>query len=362
MPTESRPSILLLAPGCDPVGTGREIELVAAGFLAADWNTHVAVTSRGGAVAERLAARGIAVHRAGRRPQVDLAATAGAVGLARRLRPTAVLAFGRSQLPAAAFIAGVAPRSRVIARLGRRVSRPLHRWAVGQLDQVLATSPVVAASCPRHADGPRVDVVPPGIEPDAGAGFSRQEIAMRLGLDPATTWTLCVAPLVAASKLERLIWAIDQLGVVHKGLEHVLVGSGPLLRRVLRRARVQELAERLVVIPHCNLLPDLIGQVRLVWQSGDVALGGAILDGMARGVPAVAVASDAARQLIVDGETGRIVSALPESDFPRRAFGIIEDDALAARYAAAGQARAAADFSADKLVAACLAASGPVTP
>jgi glycosyltransferase involved in cell wall biosynthesis len=91
-------------------------------------------------------------------------------------------------------------------------------------------------------------------------------------------------------------------------------------------------------------------------------LGGAILDGMARGVPAVAVASDAARQLIVDGETGRIVSALPESDFPRRAFGIIEDDALAARYAAAGQARAAADFSADKLVAACLAASGPVTP
>ena len=156
--------------------------------------------------------------------------------------------------------------------------------------------------------------------------------------------------------------AIDQLGVVHKGLEHGLVGAGPLLRRVQRRARVQELAERLVVISSCDVLPDLIGQVRLVWQSGDVALGGAVLDGMARGVPAVAVESDAVGQLIVNGETGRIVPALPESEFPRRAFEIIEDDALAARYAAAGQERAAAEFSADKLVAACLAAaSGPVT-
>jgi hypothetical protein len=100
----------------------------------------------------------------------------------------------------------------VIVRLGRRVSRPLHRWAVGQLDQVLATSPAVAASCPRRANGVQVDVVPPGIESDTGAGLSRQEIAARLGLDPTKTWTLCVAPLVASSKLERLIWAIDQLG------------------------------------------------------------------------------------------------------------------------------------------------------
>jgi len=357
MPTEYQPSILLLTPGCDPVGTGREIELVAAGFQAAGCSTHVAMTSSGGAVAERLLARGIAVHRVGRRPRVDLAAAMNATRLARRLRPAAVLAFGRAQLPAAAMIRLAAPQPRVVARLGRRLSRHLERRAVGRLDQVLATSPAVAASCSRRADGPRIDVVPPGVEPDAGAGLSRKEIASRLGLDPAKIWTLCVAPLVATSKLERLIWAIDQLGVVHKGLEHVLVGAGPLLRRVQRRARVQELAERLTVMPHCDLLPDLIGQVRLVWQSGDVALGGAVLDGMARGVPAVAVESDAARQLIVDGETGRIVPALPESEFPRRAYEIIEDDALASRYGAAGRERAAAEFSAEKLVAACLAAA-----
>ena len=165
-----------------------------------------------------------------------------------------------------------------------------------------------------------------------------------------------VAPLVPEARLERLLWAIDQLGVVHQRLEHVLVGAGPLRGRMLRRARVQQLAEQLHLFPHLDCLPDLLREVRLVWQSGEVACGGALLDGMALGIPAVAVESDAARQLIVDGETGRIVPADPESEFPRRALGIIEDDELAARYGSAAKARAAAAFPTDRMVAAVLAA------
>jgi glycosyltransferase involved in cell wall biosynthesis len=165
-----------------------------------------------------------------------------------------------------------------------------------------------------------------------------------------------VAPLVPEARLERLLWAIDQLGVVHKRLEHVLVGAGPLRGRMLRRARVQQLAERLHLVPYLDCLPDLLRESRLVWQSGEVACGGAILDAMAVGVPSVAVASDSARQLIVDGETGRIVPAEPESELPRRALGIIEDDELAVRYGSAAKARAATEFSADRMVAAVMAA------
>jgi len=63
-----------------------------------------------------------------------------------------------------------------------------------------------------------------------------------------------------------------------------------------------------------------------------------------------------ARQLIVDGETGRIVAVDPESDFPRRSLGIIEDDALASTYGSAAKARAAAEFPSDRMVAAMIAA------
>jgi glycosyltransferase involved in cell wall biosynthesis len=135
------------------------------------------------------------------------------------------------------------------------------------------------------------------------------------------------------------------------------VGAGPLRARLLRRARVQELDERLHLFPHLDCLPDLLREVRLVWQSGEVACGGTLLDGMALGIPAVAVASDSARQLIVDGETGRIVPAEPESEFPRRALGIVEDDTLAARYGSAAKARAAAEFPRDRMVAAMMAAT-----
>ena len=114
----------------------------------------------------------------------------------------------------------------------------------------------------------------------------------------------------------------------------------------------------MLLLPHCDLLPDLLGHVALVWQPGEVAHGGAILDAMARGVPSVAIAGDAARQLVMDRETGRIVPPLPESEFPRRAFDILEDAALAARWGAAARARAEADFSADRMVRAHLAALG----
>ena len=101
---------------------------------------------------------------------------------------------------------------------------------------------------------------------------------------------------------------------------------------------------------HCDTLPDLLGHVKLVWQSGEVALGGVLLDAMARGVPAVAVESDAARQLVIDGQTGRIVPAVPESELPRRAFGILEDEPLARQYGAAAAAQAAEMFAVEPFV------------
>jgi glycosyltransferase involved in cell wall biosynthesis len=76
---------------------------------------------------------------------------------------------------------------------------------------------------------------------------------------------------------------------------------------------------------------------------------------MAHGVAAVAVESDAARSLVADGESGRIVAADPISEFPRRALGIIEDDTLAARYGSAARARAAAEFPVARSTAALLA-------
>ncbi len=349
--------ILLVVRGLDPVGTGRQVELAAASLAAAGHDLVVAVTSAGGSLAERLIRAGFAVHRVGRRPVVDGAATARLARLARRLRPAAIVGFGRSQLLSVAVAGRFASGCRTVGWLGLEPRRFIERRAIRRLGGIVATSPRVAAACgAAGVAAPRITVVPPGSSADHASGMARAELAARLGLDAAKHWTLCVAPLEPAARLPRLLWAIDQLGVVRKDLQHILVGAGPLLDQIRRQARAQELAERLFIVPECEVLPDLLGEVGLVWQSGEVALGGAVLDGMARGLPVVAVESDAARELIIDGQTGRIVPAMPESELPRRAFGILEDAERARRFAAAGAARAAAEFSAARFGAGLLAA------
>jgi glycosyltransferase involved in cell wall biosynthesis len=356
MPNLPRKPILLVSRGLDPVGTGRQIELVAAGLLAAGRDVHVAVTTTGGSLAMRLDAAGCTVHLVGRRPVVDPAAALRLATLVTRLRPAVVTAWGRSQVALLPAVRLAAPAVRLAGWLARPVRGGLCAAGLRRADRVVAASPGAAASCRRLgiAAG-RIERIDPGIAPPQGTGLSRATIGAELGLDPARHWTLCVAPLEADARLDRLVWAIDQLGVVRKDLQHVLVGAGPMQRRLLRRARVQEVTDRLVVVPSCGLLPDLLGQVRLVWQSGTVALGGAVLDAMAAGVPVVAVASDAARQFVTDGETGWIAPPLPESEFPRRAFKILEDEPLAGRMATAAAARAAECFPAAVSVAAHVA-------
>ena len=347
----ARRPLLIAVRGLDPVGTGRQAELLALGLHAEGRDVHVAITSTGGSIAARLRAGGIPVHEVGRRPQPDVAAALRLAALARRLRAGVLVTFGRRQGAMAATARVIVPGLRTVVHAAHAATTIRHRRSLRAADAVVAAADDVAASCRRCgvADH-RIAIVPPGISADATDARWREEVARRLGLDPACQWTLSVAPLVSESRLERLIWGIDQLGVVRRGMQHVLVGSGPQLRRVLRRARVQELAERLFVVPHCPLLPDLLGQITYAWQSGETAFGGAILDAMARGVPAVAVASGPARQLVVSGETGWIVPAEPESEFPRRAFTLLEAPDTLAAFGAAARRRAAEVFPADRMV------------
>jgi len=342
----------MVTRGLDPVGTGRQIELAAEAFREAGWLVAVAVGSSGGTLPVRLADRGFATHSIGSRPVFDVAAAARLVRLARRLQPTVVHAWGRAAAgvvgPSRTLLAG----ARLVAHLATGPRRRATGWALGCFDRVITTSAGVAGRCEAvGVRSGRIDIIPPGIVATEPAGLERVEIGRRLGLQADTQWTLCVAPLTAEARLERLLWGIDQLAVVRRGVEHVLVGKGPMLTRLIRRARAQELSERLRIVPECDCLPDLVRACQVVWQSGDVAYGGALLDALACGVPTVAIASDAARQCIVDDETGRIVPAEPESEFPRRVFNILEDHALATRYAAGARARAAAQFPAGPALA-----------
>lgn len=378
--------VVLVSRGLDPIGTGRQVLLAASGLVARGSEVHLATVSVDGSTdGPLMTAAGpiAAVHPLSSRPApsnlpVDPSAIGGLARLLWRGDFDLVEAWGWSSgiaATSAIAIAGLARRRRPPLVI-RAATPPGRSWprraALSRADIVLADGDMVAAACREAAGGTPVVVVPPGIptEPvnpaETAAIPPRDEVAARYGLRADRPWTVSVAPLEAPSRLERLLWAIDQIDVVHRGVEHLLIGAGSQAGRLARRSRVQLVADRLKVVP-CLQPPlregagDLLAHAALVWQSGEVALGGAILDAMAAGRPIVAVESMAARTLIEDGVSGRVVPADPASEFPRQAAKLLEDPQLAARLGEAARLRATERFSLHAFHAAHAAAIERIT-
>lgn len=346
--------ILLVTRGLDPVGTGREVLLAAQRLLEAGDDLHLAAITRPGSVATEVAAGGGTLHALSHRPRPDAGSVAALADTIRRVQPQLVVSWGWS----AWWVTGAA----VAAHRGRQAPRwlgsvgrpttpatPTARWAARRLmrrcDLLLATTDGTANACRvLGAQASRVRLCPPGVGEAGPARLSREELAAQLGLPLATTWTLTVAPLVAHSRLSRLVWAADQLDVVLQGLTHVLVGDGPLAAQFARRARAQQAASRIRMLPACPEIHDLLAHVRLVWQTGEAAYGGVLVDALAAGVPAVAVAGETTTAIIEGGVTGQLVPADPPSELPRRALPLLEDDDLHRRFADASRLRARESF------------------
>lgn len=358
--------VVLATRGLDPIGTGRQVLLAAEGLIAEGWDVHVAVLSRGGSLARPLARAGATVHAVASRPSSGRMLSAAAVPpafatLLRRLDADVVEAWGWTSSMAAALGLGMLRFRSDAPPLVLRVATPPGRswrraWTVGRSAVVLADGEGVTNACRLAFPTATVRTLPPGIPSMDSPQVDREAVAARFGLRCDAPWTLCVAPLESDSRLERLVWAMDQLDVVRKGIEHVLVGTGSQASRIARRARVQQVAERLHRFPSRAMMDlssigELIPHVALVWQSGEVALGGAILDAMAAGRPAVAVDGAVARNLIEQGVTGRIAPAIPSSEFPREAFRLLEDPSLASRLGEAARNRAVVHFPADRFLA-----------
>ena len=191
--------ILMVVRGLDAVGTGRQIELVAAGFRAAGWRVHIAVTTSGGTVAERLGAAGFPVHRLGARPRVDPGAAAKLPFVVRSVGPCVIHAWGRSQARIVGGLRGLLRPARTVCHLAVGPRDRFTAWSLRRADRVIVTSAGVAGRC--EAFGVRsglIDIIPPGIDAAAGTTRSREEIAHRLGLRGDSPWKTLADMLAAA--------------------------------------------------------------------------------------------------------------------------------------------------------------------
>ena len=350
---------LMVACEQDPVGTGRQIELSAMALRDAGWRVMVACISTGGSLGSRLEKVGVEVWRLSHRPWPDASAPLRLLSLIRRECPAVVMGWGRETMPivaASRLLASAAGLNRW--RYLQRLSQPPQGWtetsSAAVADGLLVTAGWVADDCRSHGLTGQTMILPP-----AAASFSesgdRLQLAARLKLNPAKPWMLCVAPLVSSSRMERLLWGIDQMGVVRQDIEYVIVGRGKLKCRLLRRARIEEIDGWLHWFDQLPCLPELLPHVQVLLQPGSVAYGGCLLEGLAHGIPAVVTDSTEYRALLGDDGAGRLVSDVPESEFARRAIELLENREVADFCREAARQRVAKRFDPQTHLAAVVA-------
>ncbi len=186
-------------------------------------------------------------------------------------------------------------------------------------------------------DASKISVIPSAVdiaEPNEakGTGVRRQ-----IGVREDEVLVTCVARLVERKGHDDLVRA-------GAGLRLLFVGDGPYRRRLEGRGAI--LAGWREDIPEVLAASDLVA---LPSRFGE-GCPNAVLEAMAAGKPVVATRAGGTPEVVVDGETGLLVTPGDVAGLGEALGRLAADPALRRRMGAAGRARAAERYAVDGMV------------
>jgi glycosyltransferase involved in cell wall biosynthesis len=360
---DGRLSICLYTPSVDPSGMGSHILDLAAEFLpAADVSVLCWDTPSGRRLLDRAAAAAVTASALPhpRHPTFAAAITAfltdhpadvfhihvgsGREGFAgaRAARRAGVPAVVQTQhqpwlfrapCKRAAFFRGIAGVDRLIT-----VS-----WGEQRTYERIGVPPA------------RMVTVQNGVVP-RGPGPGRAAARAELGLRPGQLVVLNVGRLMRQKGQDRLVEAMPRLVARFPELAVVVVGGGPLRDQLTRQAAGLGVAGHLHLTGH---RPD----ARMLLDAADVfvlpsrqeGLPLAVLEAMDAGLPVVGTDVIGTTEVVVDGETGRLVPPRDVAALGDALADLLADPDLRARYGGAGRRRYLAEFTAKRMAADTLA-------
>lgn len=359
MPPDNHPiRIAFCITDLDPGGAERALVQLATRLDRDRWEPLVLCLGKPGPLVDVLEGAGIRVVCCGARRSTDVGALLRLYRALRRFRPQVLQTF--------LFHANIA--GRIVGRLagvrhcisGIRVAERRARWHLW-LDR--ATNSLVRSNvCVSRAvaefsattgglQRAKLVVIPNGVDVASIAAAEPLDLA-DLGIPPPSRVVVAVGRLDRQKGLQFLV---DAAGEMSRGLDDVhflIVGEGPdrtaLLRRVSERglsARVHFAGwradvPRILRSATCLVLPSL-------WEG----MPNVVLEAMAAGLPVVATRVEGVEELIVPGETGLLVPAASATELAEALKAVLRDAEQARRLGQAGQQRAIALFSWERMAA-----------
>ncbi len=228
----------------------------------------------------------------------------------------------------------------------------INRWLARLASRQLAVSKAIVdhlqsqEGIPPECLGVLRNAVDPGQLPRAGDTTEKQALRRMLGLPPAVPLIFHAGSLREAKRQEDLIRAVRLLRRQEPGATLVIAGAGPRRRELERLAQSELGADGALFLGHRRDVPQLLAAADLLALSSvREGLPVVILESFAIGTPVVATAVGGVGELVVDGETGRLVAPRRPAELARAMAQILGDAAQCQRMLRNAQALVAERFT-----------------
>jgi 1,2-diacylglycerol 3-alpha-glucosyltransferase len=337
--------VTVVAPRYPGVPDGEEAVLRVPGFRAPTHHAYVLPLAWWPDIASVVAALQLDVFHA----QHPLLLGAAAARWARRAKRPLVFTYHTHYDRYAHYVPGP---SRLVARLAIRQAAVFANRA----DLVIAPGPAVVRTLRARGVQTRIAIVPTGVSLLANlADSARMACRRALGLDEGSPLCLAVGRLAKEKNQAFLLRTFARVLQNLSNARMVLVGEGddrPRLERLAHALGIKGRVRFAGAVPH-----EAVGDY---YQAADLFLfpstsetqGIVVLEALAAGLPVVAVASEAASDLLGDGQAGILTPEEPGS-FAKSAVGLWEEPERRRSMAEAGRriaARYAPDVCAARLL------------
>ena len=186
-------------------------------------------------------------------------------------------------------------------------------------DTVIAPSETVAALLRARKVTARISVIPTGVNTDAFISGDGAAMRRRLGIPTDDAFVIGhVGRLAPEKNLDFLSDSIIRFLQRHHQAHFVLVGAGPLKRRIHAAFEAQGLGTRLHAVG-----PLERGELADAYKAMDVfafashteTQGMVLAEAMAAGVPVVAIEASGVSEVVCDGSNGRLLKSDNAVDF-----------------------------------------------
>jgi glycosyltransferase involved in cell wall biosynthesis len=352
--------VLQLIPTLDRAGAEKQMVLLATGLPRDRFAVEVATLTRSGPLEADLQAAGVPVTAFRKRHKAD------PIVLGRLSRFLAERRF--DVLQTWIFAANVygrlaARRARVPVVITSEMAADVwkSRWQLAIDRRLAAGTDAVVGNSQAVVDFYRGVGIPSdrllridsGIARASAVPGEAEASAVRaaLGVSRQAPVVLFAGRLAPQKAVDDLLRALDLLQHVRPDVVTWIAGDGPERSRLEDLARAFRLGDRVRFLGHRDDVPSLLAAADvLVLPSRFEGLPNVVLEAMQAGKPVVATAAPGTAELVVDGETGRLVPLGDTRTLARALREVLDDRALASRLGEGGRRRVESHYDAATMI------------